>query len=50
MNQVKSGSDDASNALITDSLFSLTAYIVVSRHNLQYLDLQGSKKGHISVY
>ena len=29
-NHVKSGSDDASNVLITDSLFSLTVYIVVS--------------------
>ena len=30
LNHVKSGSDDASNVLVTGSLFSLTVYIIVS--------------------
>ena len=50
LNHVKSDSDGASNVLITYSLFSLTVYIVVSSHNLQYLDLQEREKRHMLVY
>ena len=44
LNHLKGSSDDVSDVLTTDCFFSFAVYI------LQFLNHQGSKKGHIVVY
>ena len=48
MNHLKTSNDDFSNALTTD--FLLQYILQCHPHKLQYIDLQGSKKGNIDVY